>query len=198
MALSLFILIARLWHAPDQEHTDMLEHTLQLLTCQHDRQTGVGLKLLISLLWLRCCSGYCSSQSTLAELAKRTVDPENTTPITRNPPKPPVPLPNVSVAGSCNKYIPGGRTMDRFLWTVQWLIANGMYVLIDYHPMVSAYLAQRVIHGSAYPQPWAIIHAVRDTSKHQVFKPLTIAAFWYQPEWVRPGAVLPSQMTPLP
>lgn len=26
-------------------------------------------------------------------------------------------------------------TMDRYLWTVQWFAANGMYVLIDYHPM---------------------------------------------------------------
>lgn len=32
-------------------------------------------------------------------------------------------------------YIPGGQTVDRYLWTVQWLIANGWYVLIDSHPM---------------------------------------------------------------
>lgn len=85
-------------------------------------------------------TGYCTHQSTLAELANRTVDPSYTRPIRREPPTPAVPLPEVSEPGSCNKYIPpetGGRTMDRFLWTIQWLVANGMYVLIDYHPMVS-------------------------------------------------------------
>jgi hypothetical protein len=46
-----------------------------------------------------------------------------------------VPLPAIPGPGTCNAYIPGGQTIDRYLWTVQWLIANGFYVLIDSHPM---------------------------------------------------------------
>lgn len=26
-------------------------------------------------------------------------------------------------------YIPGGQTIDRYLWVVQWLVANGWWVL---------------------------------------------------------------------
>jgi aryl-phospho-beta-D-glucosidase BglC (GH1 family) len=82
--------------------------------------------------------GYCTGQSTLAELAERTTDPDYSGPITRPAPKPVVPLFQTREPGSCNKYIPGGRTLDRFLWTMQWFVANGWYVLIDFHPMVSA------------------------------------------------------------
>lgn len=82
--------------------------------------------------------GYCTGQSSLAELAERTTDPEYSGPVTRSAPKPVVPLFNTREPGSCNRYIPGDKTLDRFLWTVQWLVANGWYVLIDFHPMVGS------------------------------------------------------------
>uniref|UniRef100_A0A383VWA1 Glycoside hydrolase family 5 domain-containing protein n=1 Tax=Tetradesmus obliquus TaxID=3088 RepID=A0A383VWA1_TETOB len=44
-------------------------------------------------------------------------------------------LPMNSVAGTCNSYLPNGiTTLPRFLWVVEYLVANGMYVLVDYHP----------------------------------------------------------------
>jgi len=82
-------------------------------------------------------SGYCTHESTLQELAQRAVDPEYKGVITKTPPTPAVPLPDVSKAGSCNTYIPPtpgnkGLAIDRYLWTVQWFIANGFYVMIDW------------------------------------------------------------------
>lgn len=81
--------------------------------------------------------GYCTHQSTLQELAQRTVDPEYRGTISKAPPTPPVALPDVSKAGSCNTYIPPtpgnkGLAIDRYLWTVQWFIANGFYVMVDW------------------------------------------------------------------
>jgi len=71
-------------------------------------------------LW--CAAGYCTKQSTLQELAQRTVDPAYTGPVPSEVPVPSVPLPDVSTPGSCNLYIPGdgGLTIQRYLWTVQW------------------------------------------------------------------------------
>eukprot|EP00878_Enallax_costatus_P046652 GHUV01056898.1.p1 GENE.GHUV01056898.1~~GHUV01056898.1.p1 ORF type:complete len:373 (+),score=85.73 GHUV01056898.1:368-1486(+) len=44
-------------------------------------------------------------------------------------------LPMSSVSGTCNAYLPNGpTTLPRFLWVVEYLIASGLYVLIDYHP----------------------------------------------------------------
>jgi hypothetical protein len=48
-------------------------------------------------------------------------------------PKPAVPLPSTTRA--CNSYLPDTSTLDRYLWAVQWFVANGFYVLVDYHPM---------------------------------------------------------------
>lgn len=79
--------------------------------------------------------GYCTGAHTLEELAERTVDPEFKGEVTKKAPPPVVPLPNITAPGTCNTYIPGGQTIDRYLWTVQWLVANGWYVLIDSHPM---------------------------------------------------------------
>lgn len=84
--------------------------------------------------------GYCTHESTLSELANRTVDPlAAPLPRTASAPTPAVPLPAVPEPGSCNKYIPpfqaGAPTMQRFTWTVQYLVSMGWYVLIDYHPM---------------------------------------------------------------
>lgn len=107
------------------------------------------------LLLLLCAQigGYCTHESTLEELGARTVDPQySSTKISKPVPAPPVPLPDVSKPGSCNLYIPPadtGSTMDRYLWTVQWLVANGWYVLIDYHPMVSGARGRRRIGAVA-------------------------------------------------
>ncbi len=36
---------------------------------------------------------------------------------------------------TCNGYLPNSSTLDRYTWAVQWFVANGFYVLTDYHPM---------------------------------------------------------------
>ena len=33
----------------------------------------------------------------------------------------------------CNAYLPGGSTLQRFLWVVGFFAANGFYVLVDNH-----------------------------------------------------------------
>eukprot|EP00775_Hariotina_reticulata_P003248 gene3248-3524_t len=97
--------------------------------------------------------GYCTKQSTLEDLAHRTVDPAYTGPVPSEIPAPSVPLPDVSTPGSCNLYIPGdgGLTIQRFLWTVQWIVANGMYVLVDYHPMG---MEQTSFNAEAFVSAW--------------------------------------------
>lgn len=103
---------------------------------------AIRLPFLFADLWTpaEMIGGYCTHESTLQELAQRTVDPEYRGTISKSPPTPPVALPDVSKAGSCNTYIPptpGNKALaiDRYLWTVQWFIANGFYVVIDWHPM---------------------------------------------------------------
>lgn len=68
-------------------------------------------------------------------MAQRTTAPKT--------PKPAVPAPklskNINPPGSqpgiCNAYIPmGASTLARYLWVVQYFVANGFYVLVDYHP----------------------------------------------------------------
>lgn len=70
--------------------------------------------------------------SSAVDLRARTRDPaiqtNNTMPVPR------APLPNL-VNGMCNAYFPFSSVLDRYLWVVQKLISEGLYVLIDYHPM---------------------------------------------------------------
>ena len=74
-------------------------------------------------------------QPTAEALAQRTTSPNATKPST------PAPLlsknlnPPGSKPGVCNAYLPmGASTLARFLWVVQYFVANGFYVLVDYHP----------------------------------------------------------------
>jgi len=40
-------------------------------------------------------------------------------------------LPVASASGICNAYLPSGpTTLPRYLWVVQYLVANGMYVMV--------------------------------------------------------------------
>jgi hypothetical protein len=51
--------------------------------------------------------GYCTHESTLQELAQRTVDPQQQAAAAgKRAPAPAVPLPRVSEPGSCNKCVP--------------------------------------------------------------------------------------------
>lgn len=34
----------------------------------------------------------------------------------------------------CNWYLPDSSSLDRYMWSVQWFVANGFYVLMDYQP----------------------------------------------------------------
>ncbi len=65
----------------------------------------------------------------------------------------PVPLPDTS-AGHANTYLPEGCTLDRLLWAIQHLVAAGMYVLVDYHPMFSEQVA---LDRQQYVDSWAAL-----------------------------------------
>uniref|UniRef100_A0A383VF90 Glycoside hydrolase family 5 domain-containing protein n=1 Tax=Tetradesmus obliquus TaxID=3088 RepID=A0A383VF90_TETOB len=55
-------------------------------------------------------------------------------------PDPPIHLPVASYhQGLCNTYMPPNteHVIQRLLWTVQFLVANGFYVVLDYHPDAS-------------------------------------------------------------
>lgn len=76
-----------------------------------------------------------AKQPTAEALAQRTTAPKVPKPAAAAPPL----SKNINPPGSepavCNAYLPGGTsTMARFLWVVQYFVANGFYVLIDYHP----------------------------------------------------------------
>ena len=49
-----------------------------------------------------------------------------------SPPAPPPPRPKHAPA--CNWYLPDGSVRDRLLWSLQYYVANGFYVILDYHP----------------------------------------------------------------
>jgi hypothetical protein len=36
----------------------------------------------------------------------------------------------------CNTHLPNTDTYERMLWTIQVFISQGMYVILDYQPMV--------------------------------------------------------------
>jgi len=58
-----------------------------------------------------------------AYLKKRTLDPSVQT--DKSFPKSFVPLPK-RPPGQCNTYLPNTSTLDRYLWTIQWFVANNM------------------------------------------------------------------------
>jgi hypothetical protein len=71
---------------------------------------------------------------TAQELAART-----TNPALPAPPNAAIPFqftaPEGSEAGRCNAYVPNaGNVLSRYLWVVQYFVANGFYVVLDYHP----------------------------------------------------------------
>lgn len=76
------------------------------------------------------------SPSSLADLRNHTTDPGLRAPgVARkimSPPNTPLPQPR---NGQCNAYFPASSTLDRLLWTVQKVVSEGMYCLVDYHPM---------------------------------------------------------------
>jgi hypothetical protein len=73
-------------------------------------------------------------QPTAEALAQRTTAPK-VKPAAAAPPLSKNLNPPGSEAAVCNAYIPmGTSTMARFLWVVQYFVANGFYVLVDYHP----------------------------------------------------------------
>jgi hypothetical protein len=40
-------------------------------------------------------------------------------------------LPVASASGTCNAYLPSGpSTLPRYLWVIQYLVANGLYVMV--------------------------------------------------------------------
>eukprot|EP00882_Tetradesmus_deserticola_P020519 GHRQ01022168.1.p1 GENE.GHRQ01022168.1~~GHRQ01022168.1.p1 ORF type:complete len:446 (+),score=144.07 GHRQ01022168.1:920-2257(+) len=68
------------------------------------------------------------------ELAARTTNPA--LPAAPNAPLPvKFVAPEGSEAGRCNAYVPNaGNVLSRYLWVVQYFVASGFYVVLDYHP----------------------------------------------------------------
>eukprot|EP00878_Enallax_costatus_P036084 GHUV01040377.1.p1 GENE.GHUV01040377.1~~GHUV01040377.1.p1 ORF type:complete len:109 (+),score=16.14 GHUV01040377.1:1042-1368(+) len=66
---------------------------------------------------------------TSEALAARATNPEL--------PRPNVPVPYDFTkpvgfkAGRCNAYVPNDNTLSRLLWTIQYFVANGFYVVVS-------------------------------------------------------------------
>jgi hypothetical protein len=87
---------------------------------------------------------------------KQRVTPPGTSPPGKDLWQPPIPLP--STAAGCNSYLPRSSTLDRFLWTVQYLVAAGHYVLVDYHPMGAEQTSyDRALFVSEWAAVWRAI-----------------------------------------
>lgn len=68
------------------------------------------------------------------ELAARTTSPAATVPANAAVPYPFL-APKGMTPGRCNSYVPmDGNVLSRYLWVVQFFVANGFYVVLDYHP----------------------------------------------------------------
>jgi hypothetical protein len=76
------------------------------------------------------------TRTTEAQLRQRVVDPKlwHTKQRKELPPNF-SPLFNHGQASACNTYLPGRSNQDRLLFVLQQLIAQGMYVVLDYQPM---------------------------------------------------------------
>lgn len=85
-----------------------------------------------------CCSDYarpCAPETPLSaqEIANATLPEDIAEDFADKMPKDlDLLLPMNSAAGTCNSYLPNGpTTLPRFLWVVEYLVANGMYVLVS-------------------------------------------------------------------
>eukprot|EP00878_Enallax_costatus_P027272 GHUV01029339.1.p1 GENE.GHUV01029339.1~~GHUV01029339.1.p1 ORF type:complete len:405 (+),score=112.96 GHUV01029339.1:130-1344(+) len=103
----------------------------------------------------------CTS-STKSSWAKRATDPDiQPQPEYAGVPNPPVYL-DVPVTSRhlCNTYLPSNNTasIERLMWTVQNLVANGFYVVLDYHPDPTDTLALDVeTFARAWTYTWAAV-----------------------------------------
>jgi aryl-phospho-beta-D-glucosidase BglC (GH1 family) len=130
--------------------------------------------------------------SSPVDLQARTRDPAVKTNATL--PAPRAPLPG-TVNGMCNTYLPFSSVLDRYLWVIQKVISEGMYVLIDYHPMG---LEATVYNTPAFVNNWkAVWRAVTNLPnfdadiKGRIFidilnEPDSMGLRW-EPQGARPG-----------
>lgn len=58
---------------------------------------------------------------------------------------PEIPLVATSTKGICNARMPQRDARERFLWNVELLIDQGMYVMLDYHPGIDVVGAERSV-----------------------------------------------------
>lgn len=77
---------------------------------------------------------YACSSSAQADIVARVTDPNVTTSAT-----PPQPLLNATAVGQasnglCNAVVPAASTLTRYIWTIHYIVNNGMYVIVDYDP----------------------------------------------------------------
>jgi hypothetical protein len=70
-------------------------------------------------------------------------------------------LPVASASGTCNAYLPNGpSTLPRYLWVMQYLVANGMYVMVSgvstgQHPAIVVCRRRRALSKEIlFSAPW--------------------------------------------
>lgn len=123
-----------LWAGGNQAQTDFAAIAFQLKLLGFN---GIRLPFIFGDLKAPIQTGFKGAsagcqQMNLNDIIKTATDPSISRP-NKPGPNPTISLPNMSQG--CNSYIPDSSTMDRYLWVIQWFIANGYYVLVDFHPM---------------------------------------------------------------
>lgn len=68
------------------------------------------------------------------DIRLRTIDMQDPDVLTPRSMPDPAYFPPKQSERVCNDYVPNDSVMTRFLWTIQFFVANGFYVLLDYHP----------------------------------------------------------------
>eukprot|EP00775_Hariotina_reticulata_P008523 gene8523-8705_t len=97
--------------------------------------------------------------STKSHWAKRATDPQlKPQPEYASAPDPPVYLHTHAPIDVCNSYLPSSNSvgLERLLWMVQYLVASGFYVVLDYHPTPDDPTAMNV---KEFAESWLILWA---------------------------------------
>jgi hypothetical protein len=121
--------------------------------------------LLLLLLW--SCRNYARSCSPSApdsqSIAAATIQLEATKGRVPELPEEFV-LPVASASGTCNAYLPNGpSTLPRYLWVIQYLVANGMYVTVRGCAWPGAGTCHRMIPARQYVLQFTVQAPVDDT-----------------------------------
>jgi hypothetical protein len=79
---------------------------------------------------------------------------------------------SVNATGICNGYIPTDTTLNRFLYVIQFYIANGFYVAIDFHGGLGEIETDRIIvaNQTLFSENWlALLKAIQSLPTYQQY-----------------------------